>query len=456
MRLLVPSYLFVVPAPMPLRSPHGRNFYAALRVELPDALRKLQQGNIAPVDLAQAAIGPGMAVFSRYSRVVEADGSAMRVRSALGLINQVLDETLAEQEADFDAETRWALAWFEENGMKRGPVRDGRDAFQGEEHGCQRARRCGHPRVQGGQGQIARPHRSSSVTGIRRPTVRLTVWEVTQHLIQVLLSRVRSRRRDCSAASVALAKQRESWLTGSTCSATVRNGHRRRSPTTRSSSPGQRSLAWLRSTVWHLPVRGCSSLTVGCLMAMTNHERIGKALTLLSEGLAPFVARECQAKYGEGWVQSISRMDPAAGASGKKVSPTDAQFLLKVMWDEWQSVFRTVLGQTDRTYVSELRDVRNRWAHQDTFSTDDAERALDTMRRLLLAISAPEAAVELDKMRQELRRLQILRAGAAHATEVGCGSGRGPASRGTQTVARTRHSSSGRGLRPIPASRVCR
>jgi hypothetical protein len=141
-------------------------------------------------------------------------------------------------------------------------------------------------------------------------------------------------------------------------------------------------------------------------MAPTNHERIGKALTLLSEGLAPFVARECQAKYGEAWVQSISRADPAA-ISGKKVSPTDAQFLLKVMWDEWQSVFRTVLGQTDRTYVSELRDVRNRWAHQDTFSTDDAERALDTMRRLLLATSAPEAAVELDKMRQELRRLQF-------------------------------------------------
>jgi hypothetical protein len=142
-------------------------------------------------------------------------------------------------------------------------------------------------------------------------------------------------------------------------------------------------------------------------MAATNHERIGKALLLLSEGLAPFVARECQAKYGEDWVQPISRMDPAAGASGRRVSPTDAQFLLKVMWDEWQPVFRTVLGQTDRTYVSELRDVRNRWAHQDNFSTDDAERALDTMRRLLLAISAPEAAVELDKMRHELRRLQF-------------------------------------------------
>lgn len=139
-------------------------------------------------------------------------------------------------------------------------------------------------------------------------------------------------------------------------------------------------------------------------MAVTNHERIGKALALLSEGLAPFVARECGAKYGENWVQSVARVDPSPGPAGKKVSPTDAQFLLKVMWDEWQSVFRNVLGQTDRTYVSELRDVRNRWAHQDKFSTDDAERSLDTMRRLLLAVSAAEAAYEVDKMRQDLLR----------------------------------------------------
>ena len=142
-------------------------------------------------------------------------------------------------------------------------------------------------------------------------------------------------------------------------------------------------------------------------MAATNHERVGKALAVLSEGLAPFVARECQAKYGEGWVQSVTRWTRLSSGPARKVSPTDAQFLLKVVWDEWQSVFRNVLGQTDRTYVSELRDVRNRWAHQDAFSTDDAERALDTMRRLLLAVSASEAAIELDKMRHELLRLRF-------------------------------------------------
>jgi putative DNA methylase len=90
---------------------------AALHAELPRALRELQQGNIAPVDLAQAAIGPGMAVFSRYAKVVEPNGEAMPVRSALALINQVLDEVLAEQEGEFDAGTRFAIKWFEQYGF---------------------------------------------------------------------------------------------------------------------------------------------------------------------------------------------------------------------------------------------------------------------------------------------------------------------------------------------------
>lgn len=140
-------------------------------------------------------------------------------------------------------------------------------------------------------------------------------------------------------------------------------------------------------------------------MAITNHERVGKALALLSQGIAPFVARECKSKYGEKWVQVVIGADPAAGA--KKVSPSDAQFLLKVIWDEWQSVFRTVLGQSERTYVSELRDVRNRWAHQDSFSTDDAYRSLDSMHRLLLAVSAADEAVEIDRMRQDLLRARF-------------------------------------------------
>ena len=104
------------------RSPrHTKRIYECLTAELPEALRNLQQGNIAPVDLAQATIGPGMAVFTRYSKVIESDGSPMTVRTALGIINQVLDEVLAEQEGEFDADTRWALAWFEQFGIEEGP-----------------------------------------------------------------------------------------------------------------------------------------------------------------------------------------------------------------------------------------------------------------------------------------------------------------------------------------------
>ncbi len=97
-----------------------KEFMNTLRRDLPESLKNLQRGNIAPVDLAQASIGPGMAVFTRYKKVVESDGSAMTVRVALGIINQVLDEVLAEQEGDFDPDTRWALAWFEQFGTSEG------------------------------------------------------------------------------------------------------------------------------------------------------------------------------------------------------------------------------------------------------------------------------------------------------------------------------------------------
>jgi putative DNA methylase len=94
-----------------------RDFITALKAELPEALAHLQAGNIAPVDLAQAAIGPGMAVYTRYSQVLDAEGKPVSVRDALSLINQTLDEVLAQQEGDFDSDTRWALAWFEQNGF---------------------------------------------------------------------------------------------------------------------------------------------------------------------------------------------------------------------------------------------------------------------------------------------------------------------------------------------------
>ena len=99
---------------------HAPRVRHALKAELPVALAHLQRGNIAPVDLAQAAIGPGMAVYTRYAKVLDAEGKPLSVREALALINQTLDEALAEQEGDFDADSRWALAWFEQSGFAEG------------------------------------------------------------------------------------------------------------------------------------------------------------------------------------------------------------------------------------------------------------------------------------------------------------------------------------------------
>lgn len=140
-------------------------------------------------------------------------------------------------------------------------------------------------------------------------------------------------------------------------------------------------------------------------MAATNHERVGRALTLLGQGLAPFVERECRSKWGDAWVQQL--VGAAQNAGVGKVNTSDPSFLLKAMADAWQTVFRHVLGHAERSYVSEIREFRNAWAHQTTFSTDDAERALDSIRRLLLAVSAADEALEVDRMRQELRRVQF-------------------------------------------------
>lgn len=116
------SSIVLVCRPRPANAPNAtrREFIAALKAELPNALSHLQAGNIAPVDLAQAAIGPGMAVYTRYAKVLDATGAELTVHEALTLINEVLDEALAQQEGDFDADSRWALAWFEQSGFSEG------------------------------------------------------------------------------------------------------------------------------------------------------------------------------------------------------------------------------------------------------------------------------------------------------------------------------------------------
>ncbi|RLB92627.1 MAG: hypothetical protein DRH76_11045 [Deltaproteobacteria bacterium] len=145
----------------------------------------MQSGNIAPVDLAQAAIGPGMAIFSRYAKVVEADGDPMRVRAALMLINQVLDEVLAEQEGEFDADTRWAVAWFEQYGIQEGDYGVAETLSKAKNTSVQGLVEAGVVRSRSGVVQLLG---RDSLPDEWDPTVdgRLTEWEAVQHLIRAL------------------------------------------------------------------------------------------------------------------------------------------------------------------------------------------------------------------------------------------------------------------------------
>lgn len=139
-------------------------------------------------------------------------------------------------------------------------------------------------------------------------------------------------------------------------------------------------------------------------MAATNHERIGNALEFLRAGLRPFVERELAAKYGKYWVTTVTSGRPHDIEWNDDNDPhLDAALLLWMMWDQWNAVFRDILGHSERSLVSELRDVRNKWAHQNRFSSDDTYRALDSAHRLLLAVSAPQAD-ELEKLKLELLR----------------------------------------------------
>jgi putative DNA methylase len=162
-----------------------REFITALRKELPGALRTLQHGNIAPVDLAQAAIGPGMAVFSRYSKVVETSGEAMRVRTALGLINQALDEVLAEQEGEYDAATRWVIAWFEQFGMSEGPFGIAETLSKAKDVGINGLCEAGIVCSKGGKVWL-QPREALNREWDPATTHRLTIWEITQRLIYAL------------------------------------------------------------------------------------------------------------------------------------------------------------------------------------------------------------------------------------------------------------------------------
>ena len=143
-------------------------------------------------------------------------------------------------------------------------------------------------------------------------------------------------------------------------------------------------------------------------MAITNHERVGKALELLKVGLGPFVEREVKSAIQSRQVDAHKLQgyveDPLLAE--KSISEWDSAGLLKLMWETWNEVFRQTLGPAERGLVGELRGIRNKWAHQESFSSDDAYRALDSTERLLKAVSAPESG-DVERSRLELLRTRF-------------------------------------------------
>ncbi|QQR73410.1 MAG: DUF1156 domain-containing protein [Holophagales bacterium] len=164
-----------------------REFVTALKAELPVALAHLQRGNIAPVDLAQAAIGPGMAVYTRYAKVLDAEGKALSVREALALINQTLDEALAEQEGDFDADTRWALTWFEQSGFDEGEYGVAEQLSKSKNTSVGGMEDAGILKSKGGKVRLLRPAELPADWDPEKDS-RRTAWEAVHHLVRVLES----------------------------------------------------------------------------------------------------------------------------------------------------------------------------------------------------------------------------------------------------------------------------
>jgi len=162
-----------------------RDFLTALKNELPNTLKYLQKSNTAPVDLAQAAIGPAMAIFTSYSKVLDAEGKDLTVREALSLINQILDEVLAEQEGDFDADSRWALAWFDQYGFDAGEYGVAETLSKAKNTSVSGMVEAGILASKAGKVGLLKPE---ELPADWDPVTdkRLTVWEMVHQLIRVL------------------------------------------------------------------------------------------------------------------------------------------------------------------------------------------------------------------------------------------------------------------------------
>jgi putative DNA methylase len=181
------SSIVLVCRPRPKHAPTAtrREFVQALKAELPAALAELQKANIAPVDLAQAAIGPGMAVYTRFARVLDAEGQPVPVREALALINQTLDEVLTAQEGDFDADTRWAIAWFEQYGFDEREFGVAETLSKAKNTSVDGMVEAGILASRRGRVRLLKPEELPADWDPATDP-RLTDWEIVHHLIRVL------------------------------------------------------------------------------------------------------------------------------------------------------------------------------------------------------------------------------------------------------------------------------
>jgi putative DNA methylase len=159
-------------------------FIRALKRELPSAIKELQAANIAPADMPQSAIGPGMGVFSRYRTVLESDDSPMSVKAALQLINRELDEYLGGIQGEFDGDTRFAITWFEQNGLKSGEYGTANSIAQARGISVESVKHAGIVESQAGRVRILR---RDELDDKWDPTTdqHLTIWECLQHLVRL-------------------------------------------------------------------------------------------------------------------------------------------------------------------------------------------------------------------------------------------------------------------------------
>jgi putative DNA methylase len=162
-----------------------REFIARLKREMPDALQKIKEAGVGPVDMAQSALGPGMGIFTNYTKVLEPDDSEMTVRTAIALINEVREEILGEEDAEYDAETRFCLDWFQAFGVGDAKSGDAIGMANAYNLGLGDLERAGVFYAKGGNARLLR---RSEIPADWHPSMdkRLTHWECAQHVIRVL------------------------------------------------------------------------------------------------------------------------------------------------------------------------------------------------------------------------------------------------------------------------------